>query len=134
MNEKNTAESGTPTTPQQEGKTFTQDQLNAIVGKRLLEERQKSEVELVKREQDLQRRELMISAKESLAEKGLPGELLEALNCSSDEALAKSLEIMETVINNIKTSPPAFIGMTPAEGHTPEQSSADGIRKAMGLT
>ena len=60
---------------QQQGKTFTQDQVNAIVGKRLAEQKATMEADFVKREQDLNRREMAIRAKELLAEKGLPKEL-----------------------------------------------------------
>lgn len=81
---------------QQQEKTFTQDQLNAIVGKRLAEQKQQQEADLLKREQELNRREMNIRAQELLAEKGLPKNLAEVLRYDNEEELVKAIGIMET--------------------------------------
>lgn len=86
-------------TPEQGGeKTFTQDQLNAIVSKRLAEEKGKFEAEVAQKEQDIQRREFMLSAKETLKEKGLPETLLRALDISTPGAFKEAVEIVEGII------------------------------------
>ena len=89
-------------------KTFSQDDVNRIVQERLGKEKTKTEAELAKREQELTQREFLLSAKNTLAEKGLPAELLDALNMSSPEAFEKSLNIFEThTIKNNKIDPAA---------------------------
>lgn len=81
-------------TAQQE-KTFTQEQLNAIVGKRLAEQKQQLEADFMKKEQELNRREISIRAKELLAEKGLPKELADVLRYDDEESLVKAIEKIE---------------------------------------
>ena len=80
---------------QQQGKTFTQDQVNAIVGKRLAEQKATMEADFVKREQDLNRREMAIRAKELLAEKGLPNELSDIMRYDTEEELVKAIGTIE---------------------------------------
>ena len=85
---------GTAPEEQQE-KTFTQEQVNAIVGKRLAEQKQQHEAELVKREQELTRREMSVRAKELLSEKGLSKELADVLRYDSEDELVKAIETIE---------------------------------------
>ena len=82
-------------TEQQQGKTFTQEQVNAIVGKRLAEQKATLEAELVKREQELNKREMGVRAKELLAEKGLPKGLSDVLRYETEEELVKAIETIE---------------------------------------
>lgn len=79
----------------QQGKTFTQDQVNAIVGKRLAEQKATLEADFVKREQELNRREMCIKAKEMLAERGLPKSLSEVLRYDTEEELVKAIDTIE---------------------------------------
>ena len=58
-------------------------------------ERQKSLDELTKREKDITTRELKAQAYETLAEKGLPKELVDILNYSDAETCSKSIESVE---------------------------------------
>lgn len=80
-------------------KTFTQEQVNAIIGERLAKEKAKSEAALAEREQQLVQRELMLTAKEKINEMGLPVELLDALNVSSPEALDRSLKAVKAAFD-----------------------------------
>ncbi len=82
-------------TEQQQGRTFTQEQVNAIVGKRLAEQKATLEADLVKREQELSKREMSIRAKELLAEKGLPKGLSDVLRYETEEELVKAIETIE---------------------------------------
>lgn len=119
-------------------KTFTQDEVNKIVQKRLAEEKAKNDAALVDRENELNHREFLLGARETLAAKGLPADLLDALNTSSKEAFEKSLSIIG---EKIKTAPPAI--ETPATvarvamsgRHTEPESLTvgDQVRRAMGL-
>lgn len=85
--------------PQDGGeKTFTQEEVNRIVGERLAKAKNSGETDLAKREQELARRELTLNARELLNEKGLPAQLLDALNCANEETIRKSVEIIETIL------------------------------------
>lgn len=95
MDSKN-MESTVGTSPeQQQGKTFTQDQVNAIVGKRLSEQKAAMEAEFAKRDQELNKREMRIRAKELLSEKGLPKDLSEVLRYDTEEELVKAIDTIE---------------------------------------
>lgn len=80
---------------QQQGKTFTQEQVNAIIGKRLAEQKATMEADFVKREQDLNKREMVMRAKELLAEKGLPKELSDVMRYDTEEELVKAIGTIE---------------------------------------
>lgn len=82
---------------QQQGKTFTQEQLNSIVGKRLAEQKQQLEADFGKREMELNKREMSIRAKELLAEKGLDKELADILRYDTEEELKKAIERIECI-------------------------------------
>lgn len=84
-------------TEQQQEKTFTQDQVNAIVGKRLAEQKQQLEAEFVKREQELNKREMSIRVNELLAEKGLPKDLANVLKYDTEESLIKAIDSIEHI-------------------------------------
>lgn len=58
-------------------------------------ERQKSMVELAKREKDINTRELKAAAYETLAEKGLPKDLANILNYESAETCNQSIEAVQ---------------------------------------
>ena len=117
-------------------KTFSQDDVNRIVGERLAAEKRKGEAALAEREQQLAQRELLLTAKEKLTESGLPVELLDALNVSDAETMEKSLNTVKAVINKIKgeAQPVKLYGAKPAEtGKLPQMSGDSALRKAMGL-
>ena len=82
-------------TAQEQEKTFTQEQVNTIVGRRLSEQKQQLESEFVKREQELNKREMSIRAKELLAEKGLPKDLATVLRYDDEESLIKAIDTIE---------------------------------------
>lgn len=123
-------------------KTFTQEDVNRIVGERLAKEKAKNsgDADLAKREQELAQRELHMSAKELLSEKGLPVQLFDALNCTDKETMEKSIATIETIFNEYKadaTSNIKFKGFQPGiSGKKPSVNDAvedAEIRKAMGL-
>ena len=77
------------------GKTFTQDDVNRIVQDRLAKDREKASKELGEREQELAKREFRLNSRQKLIDKGYPESLLDALNCSSEEAFDKALGIID---------------------------------------
>lgn len=119
-------------------KTFSQEDVNRIVGERLAAEKRKGEAALAEREQQLAQRELLLTAKEKLTEAGLPVELMDALNVSSPEAMDKAITTLKGVINKIKAEAPkpfTIHGAKPAEaGRRPEVGADSQLRKAMGLS
>lgn len=98
-----TAEGGITSTTEGQ-KTFSQDDVNRIVGERLGKEKSKMDAELAEREQGLAQREFLLSAKTTLADKGLPAELLDALNLSTPEAFEKSLNIFDQYVQSLTTT------------------------------
>lgn len=82
-------------TVEHQEKTFTQEELNAIIGKRLAEQKQQYESSLTEREKQLNQREMNIRANELLAEKGLPKTLAGALKYDTEEELVKAIETLE---------------------------------------
>ena len=81
-------------TEDQQERTFTQEQVNAIVGKRLAEAKASNESALNKREAELNKREMTIRAKELLAEKRLPKELADVLRYDNEEALIAAIGVI----------------------------------------
>ena len=117
-------------------KTFSQEDVNRIVGERLAKERAKGEAALAEKEQQLAQRELLLTAKEKINEMGLPAELVDALNVSSPEALEKALSTVKTVLDKYKCEarPMKFSGAKPAESLSGVRNTGDdSLRKAMRL-
>lgn len=120
-------------------KTFTQEDVNRIVGERLAKEKAKNsgEVDFAKREQELARRELHMTAKELLSEKGLPVQIVDALNCADEETMKKSIETFEKVFADYKANATQvkFKGCRPGASLAPSSELAGDmeLRKAMGL-
>ena len=92
-NEKNTANGGENT-----GRTFTQEEVNQIVSGRLKEEREKMKREqdaaFAEREQNIKAREMRMNVLDKLKSKGLPESLADAINCSDEKSVDKSIEIL----------------------------------------
>lgn len=138
----NPTEGNEQTTNPTEGRTFTQDDVNRIVGERLAKEKAKTEQELSQREAELSKRELTLKAKEIMMNRKMPIELLEVVNYTDEKTLNKSLDIIYDCINS-KKFVPKLVGVAPAEStrtiYRPvrgEPNSADvetATRKAMGL-
>ena len=137
MNQNQTAD---PAAGQGTGeKTFTQEDVNRIVQDRLAKEkaRNSGETDFAKREQDLARRELRMTAKELLSEKGLSVQLLDALNYTDKEAMEKSIAVIDKAFNDYKANlpRPTFRGFVPgaSSDRLPKISEDQQIRDAMGI-
>ena len=134
-----TANTGTPITPAtEETKTFTQDDVNRIVQKRLLEEKNRSEeaaATLAKREQEIaqreaafQKQELESKATARLTAQGLSPDFLPLVDTSSAEAMERTLSIIEK--NTPQDAQPRKAMAMRVGGFVPQ---SDPIRAAMGL-
>ena len=125
---------------QQGDKTFTQDDLNRIVTKRLAEDRAKGEQELRQKQQELDMRELRITAHEVLQQKGLPVDIIDALNCKDKDTMQKSIDFIDKLIQDKikeKAAPLQITGAKPAAAPAyngmDRRPTGDPIRAAMGL-
>ena len=72
--------------------------MNAIVQKRLAEDREKASKELGEREQELARREFRLNSRQKLIDRGYPESIMDALNCSDEKSFDKALDIIDSLI------------------------------------
>ena len=124
-------------------RTFTQEQVNAIVSERLNKEKQKGESALAEREkqfaereQALANREALIDLKDKLKAKGLPDELLPVLNVQNKEALQAALDALDNYIERQKANDPKRVYhelKLPEEKANNAEPGLSDLRKAMGL-
>lgn len=91
--------------PEAGEKTFTQEQVNAIIGERLAKEKSKADTALAEREQQfaerekaLANREAILDLKDKLNEMGLPAELLPVLNVTDTAALETALDALNAYV------------------------------------
>ena len=123
-----------------EVQTFTQEDVNRIVTKRLADERKRMEADVERRAQELSRKEQYQEAKEQISSRRLPVELLDVLDYSDGEKLNGSLDYISRIINEAVTaevnSRLRENGRIPARGsvHAGASGNDDALRKAMGLS
>jgi len=122
----------------QENKTFTQDEVNEIVRKRLARERQKSaesgEDSFAEREKDLQNRENLMYARERFFEENLPADLINLASGKSKEKIDEVIKTLKPYVD--KKKEPAGNGSSGkswGQRQNGRTSDTDQIRKAMGL-
>lgn len=130
-----TATEGGSPTPQEAGRTFTQDDVNRIVQERLAKEKTKAaadlaqrEQDIIKREQEIQRVELMGKAKARLSGRNVPEDVLQLLDTSSEEAMERTIKIIEKLAP-LPAGGAGFGDKTPPRIDYGQPS----IRQAMGL-
>ena len=117
------------TEAQAEERVFTQEELEEILQKRLARERRNRPGTdgLQSREKELENRELLVEAKERLAEAGLPAALAQVLRYEDKAALEKAIDL----ISGHDTARSVSWGQRPSGGRAAAQE--DPIRRAMGL-
>lgn len=117
-----------------EEKTFTQEEVDEIVRKRLLRERKKTGSEDTTgtdREKALEERELHVMAREKLLEVGMPAKLADILRYNDEESLTEALETIKGMGIENAGQPGRSWGMRQTSRG---RDGADAqIRKAMGL-
>ena len=79
-------------------RTFTQEDVNRIVQDRLAKDREKASKELGEREQELAQREFRLNSRQKLIDRAYPESILDALDCSSEEAFNKAWDIIDGLI------------------------------------
>ncbi len=140
MENQNMNQNTTGTALETQEKTFTQEQVNAIVSKRLAEDRASRASEYDKREKDLNQREMQIRAKELLAERGLPKNLADVLRYSDEESLKAAIDVIEhtkgfkeSSANTEQNNDKRKIIENPLPSGQRDALIGDPLRKAMGL-
>ncbi len=112
-------------------KTFSQDDVNEIVQKRLMRDREVRSVaggagrlaeELAHREESLLLRERKLATKERLVAMSLPTEAADLLDYSDDETIEKSLATVKSLLQ--KTEQYAVDRILRANAWAPEKSPA----------
>lgn len=111
-NENNTAAQQTNADPavngesKQQGRTFTQEEVNQIVSNRLAQERAKGEpTEAEKRESELAACEAALACREYISQKSYPHELLDILPTSDAEAFQTAVEKLIKAFPSIVAHP-----------------------------
>lgn len=118
----------------EEAKTEAQKLAKMTADQKAEYEKQKREDDLSKREKDITTRELKAQAYETLAEKGLPKELIDILNYESADTCNKSIESVEKAFQAAveKTVNEKLRGKeTPKGGQGGGSSLQETIAKAM---
>lgn len=115
----------------QEPRTFTQEEVDEIVRKRLARERKKTDANNDQesgsdREKTLEDRELKVMAREKLLDAGMPSSLADVLRYSDEKSLEKAME----TIKNLDRGVPKSWGERQSSRRN---SNVDIYRKAMGL-
>lgn len=128
----NTSIEGTQTNTDgvQQGKTFTQEDVNRIVQERLAKEKGKGSEELDKRAAELDKRERRMNAVDELRKNGLPDYLVDALNMETDEAFQQSMEAIKKMKGETAAAQEGKIESIPG---TIKKGGSDNLRDAFGL-
>ncbi len=102
-----TEQDATPagTEGQEQGRTFTQDEVNAIVRDRLAREREKATPQDDERERDLSARESRLDCREYINENKYPAALLDVFDTSNAEAFKESVKKLVNAFPQITSAP-----------------------------
>lgn len=135
--DENTAMNNNPVSGE---RTFTQEEVNRIVGERLAKEKAKGEAALAEREQqfearerELANREALYDLKDKLKDMGLPEELLPVLNVQDKAALQTALDALKEYIDEKKPHRHYIENKLPESDSRDDGNYDTEIRKAMGL-
>ena len=130
--EAGTDAAGTP----EENKTFSQDEVNAIVQQRLAREKEKAKPEhdaaYAAKMSELNQRELQITAKEMLMERGMPKELSSIIKAADEKELATAIDILSKHMK--KEEAPKVTGFKLGKPYAENEGVGNSeYRKVMGL-
>ena len=123
-------------TGQEAAKTFTQDEVNQIVSKRVSEVKAKTENDAAAKEQELTRRETLLTAKERFHKEGYTASIVDVLNIQTVEDIDKCLLALKEEIDartKIDKVPGFKIGGPGSNTNGNLPPPPDPYRKAMGL-
>lgn len=128
------------------GKTFTQEEVDKIVEKRLNRERKKftnmlegkdpKQMEIEERETAVSKRELQLEIRDQIKEKGWPSEIYEFLDYTDKESCKKSVETLDKLISaavNQEIEKRLIGGVPLKKGPSTLEEPSDTLRNAFGL-
>ncbi len=130
-NDTTKAQEATPTTPEAD-RTFTQDDVNRIVGERLSRERERAESEIeaarngyeadfqqrmAEKEKKFQRKEFVLAAKDTLTKSGYPADLIDMLNVENMDALNACIEKLDAVAKTKAAAPTTLVRVDSGMAH-----------------
>lgn len=113
----------------EDNKTFTQEEVNAIVQDRLAKEKAKYEKQIADLQADVNRREKRLNAVDLLKQKELPAELIDLVDLKDEDSMNNSIALLDKTYKQ-QHGADEKPGYTPAGGRT---HYVDPIRSAMGL-
>lgn len=117
-------------------KTFSQYELDKIIKDRLAKEKAKTQQQFEKLEKEFHQRELDLHAKQTLKEKELPSEIMDALKFDDIDSFNESIKIIENIITDIKVKQSGYTpqgsGSYPP-GHYAAADADKKLRDAMGI-
>ena len=123
----------TGTGAQEEGaqKTFTQEEVDALIQAKAEEAKKKTETEYSQKVAEVEARERKLMIREGLYERGMPKELADIITCTDEADLKAKLDILQKYASKPQKEEekPRVGGFFPLKTQTP----TDPIRKAMGL-
>lgn len=123
-----------------QGKTFTQEEVNGFVQSRVA--RLKGQIEKAIRAeydnkfQELQQQNMKLTVREALADRGLPRELADVIACKDQEDMNSKLDILANTYTAQKSTQSRTENTGFRFGASKESGGAGGydpIRKAMGI-
>nr|DAH18917.1 MAG TPA: Major head protein [Caudoviricetes sp.] len=116
---------------------FTQEQVNAIVSKRLKEQKAALAAELDQREKDINKREMAIKAAELLSAKGLSRDLASVLKYDTEEELQKAVDTISNMqgmkVEQDSGRSGRHILENKLPAYNPVEAEPDQFKKAFGL-
>lgn len=116
-------------------KTFTSDEVNQIIQKRLNQMKKQAskeqEAEYSKKFQELHEREMKLAMNEELANRNLPKKFADIIFCSDEEDMKKKIDVLNEIMFEARTQK----SESPKSVYKPKNGtfSHDEIRDAMGL-
>lgn len=115
-----------------EERTFTQEEVNEIIRKRLSREKEKTENSSsgADKEKELADRELRLMPRERLFDVGMPSSLADVLRYTDEESLDKAIEEIKKLSEDV---PNTEKRKTWGQRQNGVKSKADPYREAMGL-
>lgn len=123
---------------QEDKKTFTQDEVNRIMQKRLEQMKKQAakekELEYDAKLHELESREMNLAMKEELEKREMPKRFADVITCSNAEEMKQKLDVLQEILSETKKNKESGASKRKAL-YVPQNgtTSADGIREAMGL-
>lgn len=121
-------------------KLFTQDEVNSFIQSRISrlkgQATKEAQAEYNQKLSDLQAREMKLTVKERLSDRGMPKELADIITCTDEKDIDAKLDALQKIYGNKteKEKQPTGFQVGAASVGPNGTQGADPVRKAMGLS